>query len=129
MDRAPGEGVSCERKTVLLQRNALKYLRGPDGKEEVCVIGNAKGAMPLHLDESRQTSFCHVQDFPPIVEESMEKLSPGEQVRLLTGLSLQDVTVCMGNQAFCDVHAPLGEPPQEAHANQFEHPRKAYTLS
>ncbi|KAK9840260.1 hypothetical protein WJX74_006369 [Apatococcus lobatus] len=52
MDRAPGEGPSSERKTVLLQRNALKFLRGPDGNEE---------------------------EFPPVVEESMEKLSPGIQ--------------------------------------------------
>ncbi|KAK9861319.1 hypothetical protein WJX84_004200 [Apatococcus fuscideae] len=52
MDRAPGEGPNAERKTVLLQRNALKFLRGPDGKEE---------------------------EFPPVVEESMEKLSPGIQ--------------------------------------------------
>ena len=37
MDRAPGEGTHVERKTVLLQRNALKFLRGPDGKEEVCI--------------------------------------------------------------------------------------------
>lgn len=52
MDRAQGEGPTSERKTVLLQRNALKFLRGPDGNEE---------------------------EFPPVVEESMEKLSPGIQ--------------------------------------------------
>ena len=42
MDRASGEGPSSERKTVLLQRNALKFLRGPDGNEEVSRMDTMK---------------------------------------------------------------------------------------
>lgn len=91
MDRSPGDGSNSERKTVLLQRNALKFLRGPDGKEEVCNVIIVNAAMPAHLSNSHEDMY--VQEFPPVVEESMEKLSPGLHPCLLYAVSLQDVVL------------------------------------